>query len=237
MTHLTIREASQLIGRTSATIRRYIRSGRLKAEKQIGKFGEEYRIPREDLLALGFTPAGPGDGREAGTLVRAPSAPPVPAAPDFVPLSLYNELLMKHEQILVQYGMIRAGGQKLLEYKADAESKAEEIRDARERYDALRQRALKEIGLLRKQVREMEIRLEERGIEVTLLQEKVDGLEQAPAGRRVALDSVASSLHEVRQQQQAVADLLAEDPRSLAGGVGVRPIASGYPPLDRKDDH
>jgi excisionase family DNA binding protein len=237
MTHLTIREASQLIGRTPATIRRYIRAGRLKAEKQIGKFGEEYRIPREDLLALGFTPAGPGDSSEAGTLVRAPSAPPVPAAPDVVPLSLYNELLMKHEQILVQYGMIRAGGQKLLEYKADAESKAEEIRDARERYDALRQRALKEIGLLRKQVREMEIRLEERGIEVTLLQEKVDGLEQAPASRRVALDSVASSLHEVRQQQQAVADLLAEDPRGLAGGVGVRPIASGYPPLDRKDDH
>lgn len=237
MTHLTIREASQLIGRTPATIRRYIRSGRLKAEKQIGKFGEEYRIPREDLLALGFTPAEPGEGREAGTLVRAPSVAPVPVAPDVVPLYLYNELLMKHEQILVQYGMIRAGGQKLLEYKADAESKAEEIRDARERYDALRQRALKEIGLLRKQVREMEIRLEERGIEVTLLQEKIEGLEQAPAKRRIALDSVASSLHEVRQQQQAVADLLAEDPRSLAGGVAVRPIASGYPPLDRKDDH
>ena len=106
-------------------------------------------------------------------LVRAPSAAPVAVAADVVPLSLYNELLMKHEQILVQYGMIRAGGQKLLEYKADAESKAEEIREARERYDALRQRALKEIGLLRKQVREMEIRLEERSIEVTLLQEKI----------------------------------------------------------------
>jgi excisionase family DNA binding protein len=237
MTHLTIREASQLIGRTPATIRRYIRSGRLKAEKQIGKFGEEYRIPREDLLALGFTPAEPGDDRGSGTLVRAPAAAPAAVAPDVVPLSLYNELLMKHEQILVQYGMIRAGGQKLLEYKADAESKAEEIRDARERYDALRQRALKEIGLLRKQVREMEIRLEERGIEVTLLQEKIEGLARAPAGRRIALDSVASSLHDVRQQQQAVADLLAEDPRGLAGGVGVRPIASGYPPLDRKDDH
>ena len=97
--------------------------------REIGKFGEEYRIPREDLLALGFTPAEPGDGRDSGTLVRAPAAAPPAVAPDVVPLSLYNELLMKHEQILVQYGMIRAGGQKLLEYKADAESKAEEIRD------------------------------------------------------------------------------------------------------------
>jgi excisionase family DNA binding protein len=237
MTHLTIREASQLIGRTPATIRRYIRSGRLKAEKQVGKFGEEYRIPREDLLALGFTPAEPAGGQETGMQVRAPSVTPAPIAPDVVPLSLYNELLMKHEQILVQYGMIRAGGQKLLEYKADAESKTEEIREARERYDALRQRALKEIGLLRKQVREMEIRLEERSIEVTLLQEKIGGLEPAPASRRIALDSVASSLHDVRQQQQAVAELLAEDPRGAAGGLGMRPIASGYPPLDRKDDH
>ena len=32
---LTIREASQLIGRTSATVRRYIRSGRLKADKDL----------------------------------------------------------------------------------------------------------------------------------------------------------------------------------------------------------
>src|SRR6266850_236296 len=235
MTLLTIREASQLIGRTSATVRRYIRSGRLRAEKEMGKFGEEYKIRREDLLALGFSTAMVPSHEASHMPVR--QALDLPAQEGSVPVSLFNELLMKHEQILVQYGMIRAGGQKLLEYKADAESKAEEIRDARERYDALRQRALKEIGLLRKQVREMEIRLEERGIEVTLLQEKIEGLEQAPAGRRIALDSVASSLHEVRQQQQAVADLLAEDPRGLAGGVGVRPIASGYPPLDRKDDH
>src|SRR5437762_2541155 len=96
-------------------------------------------------------PAGARSDITPALCLRAPSAAPVPVAPDVVPLSLYNELLMKHEQILVQYGMIRAGGQKLLEYKADAESKAEEIRDARERYDALRQRALKEIGLLRKQ--------------------------------------------------------------------------------------
>src|SRR5262249_29346397 len=121
--------------------------------------------------------------------------------------------------------------------KADAESKAEELGRAKERYDSLRQRALKEIGLLRKQVREMEIRLEERGIEVTLLQEQIGRQEPPTSGRRVPLDAVATSLLDVRQQQQAVAELLAEETRGLAGGTAGRPAAAGYPPLDRKDDH
>ena len=143
---LTIREASRLIGRTPATVRRYIRSGRLQAGKEIGKFGEEYKIRREDLQALGF----PTDGELP---VRVPHQ--VPAARDtapqemMVPASLYNDLLLKHEQILVQYGMIRAGGQKLFEYKAVAESKDEELRTIEDRYQALRSRALKEIQFLR----------------------------------------------------------------------------------------
>jgi excisionase family DNA binding protein len=235
MTHLTIREASQLIGRTPATIRRYIRSGRLKAEKEIGKFGEEYRIPREDLLALGFSPAAPEEQGSAA-LVRAPAAAPVLPTHEAVPVSLYNELLMKHEQILVQYGMIRAGGQKLLEYKADAEAKAEDIRRAEERYQGLRQRAVKEIGLLRKHIREMEIRLEERNIEVTLLQDKVKRLEQATLGR-AAVESFEAGLVEVRQKQQAVADLLAEEARPIASHAPGDAWAAGFPPLDRKDDH
>src|SRR5207247_83599 len=84
---LTIREASRLIGRTPATVRRYIRSGRLQAGKEIGKFGEEYKIRREDLQALGF----PTDGELP---VRVPHQ--VPAARDtapqemMVPASLYH---------------------------------------------------------------------------------------------------------------------------------------------------
>src|SRR5258706_2710992 len=106
MTHLTIREAARLIGRTSATVRRYIRSGRLPAGKETGKFGEEYRIRREDLLALGL-PAPPPD-LPVRVVAEGALAIPEPAAWQ-VPLALYNELLMKHERILVQYGRIRAG--------------------------------------------------------------------------------------------------------------------------------
>src|SRR6266571_3061296 len=98
---LTIREASQLIGRTSATVRRYIRSGRLMAEKEMGKFGEEYKIRREDLLALGFSTAMVPSHENSDTPVRP--ALDLPIQEGSVPVSLFNELLMKHEQILVQY--------------------------------------------------------------------------------------------------------------------------------------
>jgi excisionase family DNA binding protein len=234
MTHLTIREASRLIGRTSATIRRYIRSGRLKAEKDVGKFGEEYRIRRDDLLALGFTPAEPVEA-VAAPLVRAMPAP-LALPQDAVPLALYNELLMKHEQILVQYGMIRAGGQKLFEYKADAEAKADALGRAEERYQSLRQRALQEIGLLRKKLREMEIRLEERRIEVTLLQENVARLE-APAAPRPAASTIDSDLRELRAKQQTVAEMLTEEARPIATNGPDLAWTSGFPPLDRRDDH
>ncbi len=236
MTHLTIREASRLIGRTSATIRRYIRSGRLKAEKDVGKFGEEYRIRRDDLLALGFTPAEPETASPA-PLVR--STPALSALPqDYVPLSLYNELLMKHEQMLVQYGMIRAGGQKLLEYKADAEAKSEALERAEERFQALRQRAIQEIGFLRKQLREMEIKLEERRIEVTILQETVGHMEGAgPQDARPAGVALGEELREIRQKQQTVAEMLSEEARPIATNGPDLAWSSAFPPLDRRDDH
>src|SRR4030095_10130641 len=123
MKTLTIRQASEAMGRAPATIRRYIKSGRLPAEKEQGKFGEEFRIKTEDLQALGLV-------REKGPLHPAPesAALPVRWAPQesgerLVPRDLYSELVMKHERLLVQYGMIRAGGVKLLEARADLEMK------------------------------------------------------------------------------------------------------------------
>ena len=207
---LTIREASRLIGRTPATVRRYIRSGRLQAGKEIGKFGEEYKIRREDLQALGF----PTDGELP---VRVPHQ--VPAARDtapqemMVPASLYNDLLLKHEQILVQYGMIRAGGQKLFEYKAVAEARDDELKKADDRYQALRSRALKEIQFLRKHLREAEIEVEERNIEITLLQEKLKRLEAA-AAHAATVDSFDKSLVDIRQKEHEIAQIEAGAPKA-----------------------
>lgn len=206
---LTIREASRLIGRTPATVRRYIRSGRLKAEKELGKFGEEYKILREDLLALGFSAEGDLPERVAQAV---PAIRDTASKETMVPVSLYNELLLKHEQILVQYGMIRAGGQKLFEYKAVAETRDEELRTAEDRYQTLRTRAIKEIQFLRKHMREAEIEVEERNIEITLLQEKIKRLEAA-AAHAATDDSFDRNIVEIRQKERDIAQIEAEDPK------------------------
>jgi len=234
MTLLTIREASQLIGRTTATLRRYIRSGRLKAIKEMGKFGEEYKIGRDDLLALGFAPVSsdlPVKARPAP--VAAPTSAP---SEDRVPVSVFNELLMKHEQILVQYGMIRAGGQKLLEYKAEAESMAHDLHDAQERYQALRARAAREIKSLRQQIRESAIQVEDRNIEITLLQETIKRLEMAIAGT-VNRESFDAKVVDIRQKERAIAELESSEPRPAAALDTRGSWFEALPPGGRIEDH
>ncbi len=227
-TLLTIREASRLIGRTPATIRRYIRSGRLSAAKEAGKFGEEYKI------ALGFAATS-----EALAVRVEPARPLAVIQHDeaaSVPLSLYNELLMKHEQILVQYGMIRAGGQKLLEYKAEAESKESDLLEARERYQSLRLRAAREIKSLRRQLREREIEVEERTIEATLLRDTVKRLEIAAAGAPAA-GSFEDNVVEIRQKERAIARIEVGEgiPAPSFGAPETWP--GSFPPEDRGEDH
>ena len=123
MKTLTIRQASEAIGRAPAPIRRYIKSGRLPAEKEQGKFGVEFRIREEALQTLGVVPG-------EALSVREPSPSPVPVrslveeiSQRYVPRELYSEMVMKHERLLVQADMIRAGGQKLMEYRAESEMK------------------------------------------------------------------------------------------------------------------
>lgn len=230
---LTIREASHLIGRTPATIRRYIRSGRLKADKEIGKFGEEYKIRREDLLALGFSAQSDLPARLGSSVPAATEAEPKET---LVPASLFNELLMKHEQILVQYGMIRAGGQKLLEYKAAAETREEDLRQAEDRYQALRSRAVREIQFLRKHLREAEIEVEERNIEITLLQEKIKRLEMA-AAHAATVDTFDRSLVEIRQKERDISQMEAEVPKAPAPFDPAADWTQTYSQPDGDKDH
>ena len=239
VTDLTIREASQLIRRTPATIRRYIRSGRLRAGKQVGKFGEEYRIRRDDLIALGFTP---DEAEEQVSVALVPAhAIPRELAPSSVPIVLYNELMMKHEQLLVQYGMIRAGGQKLLEYKAEADSRIEDVRRAEERYQRLRSRAVQEIGVLRKRLRQAEAQIEERNIEITLMQEKLKRLEMA-AAEAATHEGFETRIGEIREKVRTIAELSrAETPVDPVGDDPVVESGTGWRRGDsrgsRKEDH
>jgi excisionase family DNA binding protein len=240
MTLLTIREAAQHVGRTPATVRRYIKSGRLPAEKQIGKFGEEYRIRREDLAALGVAVAA-ADAETGTSLARREVSLPAPAgAPSLpsetlVPISLYNELLMKHEQMLVQYGMIRAGGQKLLEYKAESEAKDESMRRLEERLQALKGRAINEIRFLRRHLRQAEIEVEDRNIEIVLLQEKIKRLEKVAADA-VTIDGFDRQVAGIRDKERAIAELEAQG--NGGGGVPSQgPFVEPRPAGGHGDDH
>ena len=47
-----------------------------------------------------------------------------PAVTDMVPGLLYRELMMKHEHLLVQYGMLRASGGRLYETRKEAQQQA-----------------------------------------------------------------------------------------------------------------
>lgn len=214
MTTLTIRQASEVVGRAPATIRRYIKSGRLPAAKDQGKFGEEFRIRPEDLHGLGLVRAeAPAEAAAAAT----PSELPVrwtPAAPVEVgiPRDLYAELVMKHERLLVQYGMVRASGVKLLEARADLEAKdgllAEREREIRE----IKERSEREIGFLQTHLRQAEIEIEDRNIEIALLQEKLRRLEISAAGA-AAVRSFDEEVRTIQDRGGVVTDSVSAAPK------------------------
>jgi len=48
---LTVAEAAKALGLSERTIRRQIKSGRIKAELVLGRYGEEYRIELDEVAA------------------------------------------------------------------------------------------------------------------------------------------------------------------------------------------
>jgi len=211
METLTIRQASEAVGRAPATIRRYIKNGRLPAEKEQGKFGVEYRIRGEDLEALGVV-----RGESLSVRSRDVEPPPVRSLGEeishrYVPRELYNELMMKHERLLVQYGMVRVGGQKLLEYRAEAEMKDSLLAEREKEIREIRERSEKEVDFLQNHLRQAEIEVEDRNIEIALLQEKVRRLEMNVAGA-AAVRSFDEQVRDIREKEKHLAGLSSKDP-------------------------
>jgi len=206
MKTLTIRQASETIGRAPATIRRYIKSGRLPAEKEQGKFGVEFRIREEDLQTLGVVP---GESLSVCEPARAPVAVKdlvQEISQRCIPRELYSELVMKHERLLVQYGMVRAGGQKLMEIRAESEMKDTLLTEREREIREIRERSEKEIGFLQNHLRQAEIEIEDRNIEVSLLQDKIRRLEMAAAGAS-AVRSFDEEVRSIREQEARVAEI------------------------------
>ncbi len=187
---MTLRQAAERTGLSATTLRRYIKAGRLRARLIPGRYGPEYVVDEHDLQAAGLRlrEEQPGPG---GTLAPAPAAAPAPApAPphDMVPGILYRELLMKHEHLLVQYGMMRMSGQQLYEIRREADRRAAEARRAADELARIRDRHAREIGQLKARLRRMELELQERDDEIRRLEVEVKKLRIAERNARRALD-------------------------------------------------
>jgi hypothetical protein len=129
--------------RSVTTLRRYIRSGRLVADKLPGRFGPEYFVTAEQLSSAGLSTREPGSGpvdtarpepRRSALVARSVSALASASGPldrvlrETVPITLFQDLQLKHEQLLVQYGMVRAGGLRVLEMQARSLRRAADSR-------------------------------------------------------------------------------------------------------------
>ena len=244
MERINLRGAAQRTARSVTTLRRYIRSRRLKAEKLPGRFGPEYFVTTEELRtagldggAQGSRPIDPKGEETVGSAMVARSASSLSLAPaplahvlrDSVPIFLFQDLQLKHEQLLVQYGMVRAGGLRVLEMQAELETRRREIEDAQAENLRVKERLAREAGDLRKRLREAELELEGRRIEAAALWEKVRGLEMLTRNS-VTNEEIDRQFSDVMAQMRRVDRLTAE------AAVNDPQPARPWPPLGPHPD-
>ena len=224
MERMTLREAAIKTARSVTTLRRHIRSGRLAADKIPGRFGPEYFVTEEQLAAARLETSSQAPPAEAPprSIVRRSSAD-LALAPALdalmqstVPLALFQELQMKHEQLLVQYGMVRAGGLRVIEMQAELETRKRHLEDAQAENARVKDRLAREAGELRKRLREAELELEGRRIEAAALREKVRGLEMLTRNR-VTNETIDRQFGDVLDQLRKVDRLTAEREITEAG--------------------
>ena len=224
MERISLRVAAERTARSVTTLRRYIRSGRLAADKLPGRFGPEYFVTAEQLETAGLagTDARPqstdrktSEAAASVMIARAGSSLALASTPfdrvlrDSVPTFLFQDLQLKHEQLLVQYGMVRAGGLRVLEMQAELDTRRREIEDAQAENTRVKERLAREAGDLRKRLREAELELEGRRIEAAALREKVRGLEMLTRNS-VTNEEIDRQFSDVMAQMRRVDRLTAE---------------------------
>jgi hypothetical protein len=221
---MTLREAAERTDRSVTTLRRYIRNGRLRAEMREGRYGPEYFVSHEDLAQAGLDP------RAAASVALAPVSEALldrlrPLLMESVPAPLFHELQLKHEQLLVQYGMVRAAGLRVFDLQARVEEQEAQVVAAREDSTRLRDRLQRETGELRGKLRERELELEGRALEIAALREKVRALEMLTRNA-VTTESIERQFGQVMEQMRRVDRLRAGDASpwpSPAGPSGEEP--------------
>lgn len=113
---------------------------------------------------------------------------------------------MKHEQLLVQYGMVRAGGLRAMELRADLEAKQRRIEEADAALERLRRGHDDELDRLRREVREAQFELEGRRLEIDALKSKVRTLEMLTRNA-VTNESIEEQLRRIHEQARRAGQL------------------------------
>lgn len=221
MERINLRDAARKTARSVTTLRRYIRSGRLKADKLPGRFGPEYFVTADQLASAGLenaatpAPAEAEGAAESAIALRPSAAGALTSIPldrvlrESVPVTLFQDLQLKHEQLLVQYGMVRAGGLRVLEMQTELETRRRQIEDAQAENSRVKERLAREAGDLRKRLREAELELEGRRVEAAALREKVRGLEMLTRNS-VTNEEIDRQFSDVMDQIRRVDRLTAE---------------------------
>ncbi len=235
---MTLREAAERTSRSITTLRRYIRSGRLHAEKRYGRFGPEYFVAPADLIAAGLEPA-PLDGPPPRDLAPASQRPaespartstpaptlPAPVLQDAVPTHLYQELQMKHEQLLVQYGMVRAEGLRVLRERGESDARRQRIEELESEVQRLRETSRDDAAPVRQELHQARLELQGRALEIDALREKVRTLEMLTRNS-VTTDSIEEQYRDVVKRARRVQELTEQHaPRTV-------PSLDPRPPLD-----
>ena len=207
---MTLREAAGRTLRSVTTLRRYIRSGKLQAEKKRGRYGPEYFVTEGALAEAGLYVA---TGQDGGPPVREQALATAPdtlgrALQETVPLTLHQELMMKHEQLLVQYGMMRVGGMRLLELRAELESRQQTIEESRAEISRLQRQLTTETSRRVRRVREAELQLESKRLQIATLKEKMRQLEMLTRNT-VTTETIELQFAEVMKQMRRVDQLTA----------------------------
>jgi hypothetical protein len=219
MERLSLREAAVRTARSVTTLRRYVRGGRLAAEKLPGRFGPEYFVTWADLEAAGLsangTPAARSEPAGGALAISGAGAHLVPSAPlervlrETVPVSLFQDLQMKHEQLLVQYGMVRAGGLRVLEMQSELDARRRQLEESQAETARVKERVAREAGELRKRLREADLELEGRRVEAAALREKVRALEMLTRNS-VTNEAIERQFADVMEQVRRVDRMSAE---------------------------
>ncbi len=181
---LTLRQAASITGLSATTLRRYIKSSRLRARLVPGRYGPEYAVTEDDLAAAGVPLRDADPGAAAPPALAPTQSPARPSAAlvqavqhDLVPGILYRELLMKHEQLLVQYGMLRVSGQRVYETRTEAEERAIDARAEAAELARLRDEHAREIEDLKADLRRAELEIAARDDELRESERTVRRLE------------------------------------------------------------